>query len=66
MATLNAKETDMLGEAMKILSTIRASLQEMTEGKPGDHERLKWLEREAKKAYDNVHTIRTMKGHYPK
>ena len=66
MATLNRTETEMLGEAMTILSTVRSVLKEMADGKPADPKDLKWLSGESKKAYDNISTVRTMKGHYPK
>ena len=72
MAALNIAETEMLGDALKMISSVRQHLRRMADEPEApahlrnqkDLESFNDLADVLKKAYDNVHTVRTMKGHY--
>jgi hypothetical protein len=65
MSALNISETEQLGHAMRVLTTVGTMLRRLEEGEPPEDGEVKWLRKEVKKAHDEVHTVRTMKGHYP-
>lgn len=66
MSALNQQETAQLGFGMAVLSALRTELQLLADGGTIPPGRAEFLAKEAKKAYDAVHTVRTMKGYYPK
>lgn len=66
MSALNKAETEALGGALKVFTTMDSVLKRLKKGETLPESELDWLISVNKQANDAVRTVKTMKGYYPK